>query len=344
MEKWSIGVLFDIAGRNPSLRHSTTPSLRSFPSFSSSLPTPSYSFPRMLPAKPWRTDAILRLGASVVICIFLGALIEPVVRCFRGVRPEHPLLFLLAASLGFGAFLAALLLLRRPWALENFIRYFGGTLVCAYAGFFLSWCAARLLPETPEGQGATVRLLVAVLSLQGAALVLIFSFVREHKVGWNDAFGFKQNVLLSLLFGIAVAWVTYRLLPQIQPVIEELVKSLGWDSPEQVAVTTMREVNDPRRRVLFGLATIFMVPLSEELLFRGILYPAIKQSGYPQVALWGTSLFFATIHFNLNAFLPLTLLALALVWLYERTQNLLAPIVAHALFNAMNFAHLYQSP
>ena len=30
-------------------------------------------------------------------------------------------------------------------------------------------------------------------------------------------------------------------------------------------------------------------------------------------------------------------LALALTWLYERTDNLLAPITAHALFNAANY-------
>jgi membrane protease YdiL (CAAX protease family) len=33
----------------------------------------------------------------------------------------------------------------------------------------------------------------------------------------------------------------------------------------------------------------------------------------------------------------LTLLALVLTWLYEETNNLLAPIACHSLFNAVNF-------
>ena len=33
-------------------------------------------------------------------------------------------------------------------------------------------------------------------------------------------------------------------------------------------------------------------------------------------------------------------LALALTWLYELTDNLLAPILVHALFNAANLAML----
>ncbi len=33
-------------------------------------------------------------------------------------------------------------------------------------------------------------------------------------------------------------------------------------------------------------------------------------------------------------------LALVLTWLYEKTDNLLAPIAAHSLFNALNFIAL----
>ena len=58
------------------------------------------------------------------------------------------------------------------------------------------------------------------------------------------------------------------------------------------------------------------------------------------LAWFGVSALFALIHVNLPTFVPLFALALALTWLYERTDNLLAPIIAHALFNAANFAVL----
>ena len=35
--------------------------------------------------------------------------------------------------------------------------------------------------------------------------------------------------------------------------------------------------------------------------------------------------------------LPLSVLAVVLALLYDKTSNLLAPIIAHALFNAVNF-------
>jgi membrane protease YdiL (CAAX protease family) len=86
-----------------------------------------------------------------------------------------------------------------------------------------------------------------------------------------------------------------------------------------------------------------LAPAAEEMLFRGILYPAIKQAGFPRLALWGTALLFAAIHLNLVTFFPLMVLALGLTWLYERTDNLWSSIIAHALFNAMNFVILYST-
>ena len=48
---------------------------------------------------------------------------------------------------------------------------------------------------------------------------------------------------------------------------------------------------------------------------------------------------------NAPTFVPLFVLALALTWLYEKTDNLLAPITAHSLFNAANLVVLhFQEP
>ena len=38
--------------------------------------------------------------------------------------------------------------------------------------------------------------------------------------------------------------------------------------------------------------------------------------------------------------MPLTFLAVILVFLYETTNNLLSPIITHTLFNGLNYAYL----
>jgi membrane protease YdiL (CAAX protease family) len=110
---------------------------------------------------------------------------------------------------------------------------------------------------------------------------------------------------------------------------------------QQQAVQTMEMAVTWRNRLALGLVTILLVPVAEEIFFRGILYPWLKQIGFPRLALWGTAVMFAALHMNLVTFVPLMILALVLTSLYERTENLLAPIAAHGLFNAMNFALLY---
>jgi membrane protease YdiL (CAAX protease family) len=71
------------------------------------------------------------------------------------------------------------------------------------------------------------------------------------------------------------------------------------------------------------------------------LYPAIKRIGFRRLALWGSSLLFAAIHLNFLTFVPLLLLSLGLTLLYENTDNLLAPITAHAFFNTLNFVMFF---
>ena len=74
---------------------------------------------------------------------------------------------------------------------------------------------------------------------------------------------------------------------------------------------------------------------------RVILNPCITRLGFPRLALWLTSVLFAAMHLNLVTFVPLFVLSIALILLYEKTDNLLAPITTHALFNAANFLALY---
>ena len=185
---------------------------------------------------------------------------------------------------------------------------------------------------------------MALLGLQGAALVLIHRFVREHEVGWAEGFGFKIEWKRAMLLGAAAVFLYLPFGWGLQWASMHAMEWVHVRPQEQMAVEVLRGSETWFNRFALGFAAILIVPWAEELLFRGILYPAIKRWGFPRLAWWGTSLAFGASHFNLAALLPLTLLALVLVWLYERTENLLAPITAHSLFNAMNFAMLYLVP
>ena len=92
--------------------------------------------------------------------------------------------------------------------------------------------------------------------------------------------------------------------------------------------------------IYLGIFAVVLAPVAEEFIFRGVLFPFVKQLGWPKLAWFGVSLLFALVHGSVTIFIPLFVLALALTWLYEKTGNLLAPIVVHGLFNAENLVLL----
>ena len=190
----------------------------------------------------------------------------------------------------------------------------------------------------------SLRFLVFLLSsffFQGTTLLLVFIFLRDSQVSWTEAFGFRNRnlrrcVLLALgaLVGfLPVAWT-------LSHVTGLLIEKSGQKPVVQQAVQLIQEHPPLYETLCMGISTILLAPVVEEILFRGILYPTLKQMQFPRFALYGTSLLFAAIHSNLLTFLPLFILAIILTLLYEATDNLLAPIALHSFFNAANFGLL----
>jgi membrane protease YdiL (CAAX protease family) len=209
-------------------------------------------------------------------------------------------------------------------------------------GLFAGALVGRFSGER-AGSPSTGRMVIATLSFQGAALIFMVRFLREHQVSWAEGFGFRNDWRRAMLMGVVVSLLFLPIGWGLQEASWQVMTHLPvfkLHPEEQQAVHALRTSASWVNRLALAGAAILLAPLAEEMLFRGILYPAVKQAGFPHVALWGTSLLFAAVHTNLVTFLPLLVLALVLTALYERTDNLLAPIMAHALFNALNFGRL----
>jgi membrane protease YdiL (CAAX protease family) len=298
----------------------------------------------MLSPKPWKTQAVLRLFVSIFPLSFL---LGSILMAGLQFHPDkaHATLFYVEFGGALFCLIASLVLVVAPWNPERFLLRLALLLIFFYTGFFL----AALVGKQAGTPGMSVRqMLVGVLSFQGAALVWVTLFLREHKVTWREAFGFEKRWPRALLLGamtaclfMPVGWTLQMCSARAVEWAGKRVPRLGLKPEQQQAVQTMEMAVTWRNRLALGLVTILLVPVAEEILFRGILYPWIKQVGFPRLALWGTAVVFAALHMNLVTFVPLTILALVLTSLYERTENLLTPIAAHALFNGMNFTLLY---
>jgi membrane protease YdiL (CAAX protease family) len=292
-----------------------------------------------LSEKPWRAEAIGRLIASVIICIFIGATVMSVIQYFDTSQKSSGL-FLRFNYSAIAAYISAIVLLIKPWHPEKFLLKLIALLCCIYGGLLCNWLAHRLVEDKGDLQNPVLTMLASAIFFQGAAILLTHFFLRSHQTNWREGFGLANDPFKCVLLGTGIGLIALVPTLELQAICIRLFESLTLHPQQQEAVTILSHIDSLPQRALLGVSTIFVAPIGEEILFRGILYPAIKRFN-PQLALWATSILFGLIHTNLASFVPLTLLAVLLVYVYEYTGNLLAPIAVHCVFNAANFIALY---
>ena len=121
----------------------------------------------------------------------------------------------------------------------------------------------------------------------------------------------KVNVMLNSLLGIE---------PQVHPLLQTVQRAPeAWVLP------------------LALLQAAVLAALAEEFIYRGVLMMSLLRHTGPAGALAISSAAFALVHLRTEpqAVLPLFLLALAMGWVAYWTRSLLAPVITHALFNAL---------
>lgn len=296
----------------------------------------------MVLAKPWKADAIIRLVLSVMVCVYAGSVLASAGHYVSVGGKASPWLFFPLVAVALICLVVALILIGKPWPAEAFGSRMLALLVCAYGGLFLGAWVQRL-SGVGMAEASIWRMVLATLSFQGAGLFLIARFLREQQSSWTEGFGLLNRPRQAMLLGLLAALIFLPIgwgLQQASAFVMTHLPHFKIEPKEQLPVHALRVSMSWGGRLTLGAAAVLLAPVTEEVLFRGILYPAIKQFGYPRLALWITSLLFAAVHMNMVTFVPLAALALVLTALYEWTDNLLAPVMAHVLFNALNFAML----
>lgn len=288
----------------------------------------------MLSPKHWKFEALARLLLSAFLCVLGGTLLVTVLH-YAGPRGHASAVVYLSGAGGLLLLTASVFLLNQAWRYEKLLRQALFFMLCFTAALALSLWVEKVAGPPPKRAAGELMLIVEPL-----ILLLYAHFVREHGITWSEAFGLNNSRGRAVLYGVAAACIFLPLGWTLQWASTQAMMHLHWQPHEQEVVETLQQAGGWRNQVALGIVAILLAPVVEEIFFRGILYPAIKQTGFPRLALWLTSVLFALMHKNAASFVPLLLLAVMLTLLYERTNNLLGSITAHAVFNGVNFAVL----
>lgn len=203
-------------------------------------------------------------------------------------------------------------------------------LLCMIVGSFFAakMSSSEEAMAALKGAGAQTAILAAEIAAIGLGVGLVMTVRRRGFA----AFGLRSVSGRWLLFGgvgAGLLGIMFKILAGVA-----YVTATGDESnPQEALQVAMREAGVSAVLPLF-LFVGLLVPLAEEVLFRGILYSWLRRWGVP-VAVAVSALVFGAFH-GLN-FMLFGAAAIGVInaLLYEKSGSLWPAIVAHAVNNAL---------
>ncbi len=229
---------------------------------------------------------------------------------------------------------------RRPWPAAAAAHVFV-PLALVYVGATL---AAQLLADHLALMCDTTRYLVTVAGtvlLHGWIAAVILRNARRRGLTWRQSFGSRApaspsapRTLVAALHGY-IAMVPAVIAGAI--VTQAILRATGRTPAPQDILSIFLLPDTPVwfRWAIGGMAVV-TAPIAEELLFRGVLLPALLRRAHAVPAFLATALCFGLMHGHLTALTPLMAIGLSLSLAYAGTGTLVVPILMHALFNAVS--------
>lgn len=92
------------------------------------------------------------------------------------------------------------------------------------------------------------------------------------------------------------------------------------------------------------LAVLFygiLSPVVEELVFRGIVYNGLSRNMTKALSILGSALLFGAFHGNVVQMIYAGIMGVLLAWIYQKYQNLWAPILFHGAANIAVYSIAY---
>ena len=178
----------------------------------------------------------------------------------------------------------------------------------------------------PEG----VDCAATVLALWG--LVLICARIFEDKRTLPEMLshgGLNKASLALILFAFfagAGLNLAYSGLLPLLPIPEEILESY---------VNASAKYEEPSNALMFS--TVFLVPILEETVFRGLIGDRISRFAPKWLAIPIASLIFAMMHGDLLWCAYAFVSGLILTWMYFRCKSILPCVSFHLAFNAANY-------
>lgn len=207
---------------------------------------------------------------------------------------------------------------------------------CLVLGFLSIAYLAKVRPDIMfSGWGFVLQSMV----FHWFVLLFVAGWIHQSKGSWGAVFGVNfKSLAPSAMQGLAAYLIALPLILTAGYLYQILLITAGYEPAAQPLMEFMTGDLGAWTRFYAIFIAIIVAPISEEILFRGLLLPmAAQRMGVLGAAVF-TSAIFAVIHLFIPALVPLFVVSLACSFAYIYTGSIITPIAFHSIFNAVNLA------
>lgn len=227
-------------------------------------------------------------------------------------------------------------LLARPWDIADAGLVGGGLVLLVGFGSVTVSLAHRLW-----GCSEQVAIVAQSVAFHWAALGLVWLLLRWRGRSWREAFGGSGRRWGAVFALGLVAYLAAMPLIWFYSVwYQALLHAVGIDPTLQDVAAALTDRQPWAMRLYLTVLGVAVAPLAEELVFRGVLLPAVARLTGVVPAVLIVSALFAGVHMHVPTLVPLFGIGVALSLAYLYTGSLVTAVVMHGVFNAVNLALL----
>jgi membrane protease YdiL (CAAX protease family) len=217
-----------------------------------------------------------------------------------------------------------------PWqSVKIVVKVFGCTFALGLVTIFARgiWGSLHHLPWASHADlGPADDNVVKTL----ACFLVLWDELRRHRIPWRSlgAWRVEPITLFAPFFLLVLGVVT--LITDVDNWLKAALPPPAW------ITQAFSQLHDLASHPISGpLALVVIAPLTEELIFRGLILRGLLARTNPRRAIVISALLFALIHVNPWQFPTAFVAGLVLGWAYFRTGSLTLCMAGHALHNSI---------
>ena len=163
--------------------------------------------------------------------------------------------------------------------------------------------------------------------------LLIFSKIRQASI-WH-LLGFQRVNFKKWFLYVLGCWIIVVLLTTLYSLI---LKLFGIELEQQKLILEIIKYGDVYSKISFLLIGGIIIPFFEEIIFRGVVFQALKTKFSVMISIIVSALIFSLAHLDISYIIPIALMGALCAYSFEKTKSIYTPLGIHILNNVFSIS------